>query len=186
MANFTERAIIDTLNEMLKKHPIDKITVKDLTEECGISRNTFYYHFHDLYEVLTKTFLHELDAILQSHHEEESWEQTFIELLSYIYENKAAINHIYWSVDSDALDRFLGEVVYNYTRGIVEEESGKGRFHERTISLAADFYKNALLGAVLGWIENDMKESPEELAHLYNSVFKGTIDSLLSSIERVV
>ena len=69
---------------------------------------------------------------------------------------------------------------------MVEEESGEGRYSDRTISLAADFYKNALLGAVLGWIENDMEESPEELAHLYNSVFSGTIEGLLSSIERVV
>lgn len=186
MANFTERAITDTLKEMLKKHPIDKITVKDLTEACGISRNTFYYHFHDLYEVLTRSFLNELDAIVQAHGEEESWEQTFIELLGFIYENRVAINHIYWSVDSENLDRFLSEVVYHYTRDVVEAESGRDRYSERTISLAADFYKNALLGAVLGWIESDMKESPQELAHLYNSVFKGTIDGLLSSIERVV
>ena len=136
--------------------------------------------------MLAKSFTDQIDAILKKHEENDSWEMTFVEVLGFLYDNKTSINHIYWSVDSDALDRFLGEVVYNYTRGIVEEESGKGRFHERTISLAADFYKNALLGAVMGWIENDMKESPEELAHLYNSVFKGTIDSLLSSIERVV
>ena len=44
----------------------------------------------------------------------------------------------------------------------------------------------ALLGAVLGWIEDDMKERPEKLAHLYNSVFEGTINDLLTSIEKVV
>ena len=67
-----------------------------------------------------------------------------------------------------------------------KKESGDGRCSDRTISLAADFYKNALLGAVLGWIENDMKESPEDLAHLYNSVFDGTIEGLLNSIERAI
>ena len=186
MANFTEKAIIETLNKLLKVQTIDKITVKDLTEACGISRNTFYYHFHDIYEVLTRDFIARTDAILKTHEEDESWENVFIEGLSFLYENKTAINHIYWSVDGDSLDRFLGEVVYNYTRGVVEEESGEGQYSEKAISLAADFYKNALMGAVFGWIENGMKESPDELAHLYTSVFNGTIEGLLSSIERVV
>lgn len=186
MANFTEKAIVETLNELLKVHTIDKITVKDLTEACGISRNTFYYHFHDIYEVLTKDFTERTDAIVRAHDEDESWEDLFIDGLGFLYTNKTAINHIYRSVDSESLDRFLDKVVYNYTRDVVEEESGKGRFSDRAISLAADFYKNALLGAVLGWIENDMKESPEDLAHLYNSVFSGTIESLLASIEKAI
>ena len=186
MANFTEKAIVETLNELLKVHTIDKITVKDLTEACGISRNTFYYHFHDIYEVLTRDFIERTDAIVRAHDEDESWEDLFTDGLSFLYANKTAINHIYRSVDSESLDRFLDKVVYHYTRAVVEEESGKGRYSDRTISLAADFYNNALLGAVLGWIEDDMKESPEELAHLYNSVFSGTIEGLLSSIESVV
>ncbi|MBE6045228.1 MAG: TetR family transcriptional regulator [Clostridiales bacterium] len=186
MANFTERAIVETLNEMLKTQTIDKITVKDLTDACGISRNTFYYHFHDIYEVLARSFIGYTDAILKAHEKDESWENTLIELLSFLYENRVAVNHVYKSVDGEALDRFLDKVVYHYTRSVVEEESGRGRFSERTISLAADFYKNALLGAVFGWIEENMKESPESLAHLYNSVFSGTIGNLLTSIERAL
>ena len=49
MANFTEKAIIESLKELLEERPIDKITVKEITERCGVSRNTFYYHFHDTF-----------------------------------------------------------------------------------------------------------------------------------------
>ncbi len=186
MANFTEKAIVETLNEMLKTHTVDKITVKDLTESCGISRNTFYYHFHDIYDVLTKYFVEQTEAILKAHEEEESWESNFVDELRFLYVNKTAIDHIYKSVDRETLDRFLDTVVFDFVRGIVAEETRNDNYSDRAISLAADFYKNALLGAVLGWIEDDMKESPEELAHLYNSVFDGTIDSLLYSIERTL
>ena len=119
MANFTERAIIETLNEMLKAHTIDKITVKDLTEACGISRNTFYYHFHDKYDVLTKYFVEQTEAVLNAHDDEESWENNFFDELRFFYENKKAINHIYKSVDREALDRFVDTVVYDVVRGIV-------------------------------------------------------------------
>ena len=124
--------------------------------------------------------------LLKEHEGEESWEETFHEGLSFLYENKMAIDHIYRSVNRDALDKFLDEVVYNYVRGVINKESGASSYKDKTLSLAADFYKNALLGAVLGWIEDDMKERPEKLAHLYNSVFEGTINDLLTSIEKVV
>ena len=46
MPTFTKNAIRETFIELLKKKFIDKITVKDIVEECGINRNTFYYYFH--------------------------------------------------------------------------------------------------------------------------------------------
>ena len=186
MANFTEKAITETLNEMLKTRTIDKITVKDLTDECGISRNTFYYHFHDIYEVLIKSFIAEADELLKGHETSGSWEKTFVEGLSFLYENKTVINHTYWNLDSDYLDRFLNGVVYQYVWGVVKEERADRKYSDETVSIAADFYKNALLGAVCGWIEDGMKDKPEELAQLYDSIFSGTIDGLMDSIEAVV
>ena len=47
MAGSTKYALEDALKKLLLQKPIDKITINDLTEECGISRMTFYYHFKD-------------------------------------------------------------------------------------------------------------------------------------------
>ena len=33
---------------LLNERPLDKITVREIAAECGISRNTFYYHFEDM------------------------------------------------------------------------------------------------------------------------------------------
>ena len=186
MSDLTKMALENAFKEALAHKPLEKITISELTNACGLSRMTFYYHFHDIYEVLTRYFIEQTDALLKEHESDESWEKIFIAGLNFLYENKTAIDHIYWSVDGDALDRFLDKVVYNYVRGVIQEESGSGRFSEKTISIAADFYKNALLGAVERWIEDDMNESPEQLAHLYNSVFSGTMEALLSSIEKAV
>lgn len=59
-------------------------------------------------------------------------------------------------------------------------------YSQRTLELATDFYKNALMGAVLQWIEGDMKDSPEELAAIYNSVFQGTVEHLFESLESAI
>lgn len=47
-----KRMIAETLHELLRKKPLDKITVKELADCCHISRQTFYYHFQDIMQVV--------------------------------------------------------------------------------------------------------------------------------------
>ena len=48
MSGFTKDIIARTLIELLDEKPMSKVTVKDIVERCGVNRNTFYYHFHDI------------------------------------------------------------------------------------------------------------------------------------------
>ena len=52
MSKFTQQAIIDTFLKMLACKSLDKITVKEIVNECGINRNTFYYYYKDIYDLL--------------------------------------------------------------------------------------------------------------------------------------
>ena len=52
MPQFTKRAIKDAFMSLLNERPFEKITVKDIIEKCGVSRNTFYYHFQDVYDLM--------------------------------------------------------------------------------------------------------------------------------------
>ena len=52
MPSFTKEAILKAFLHIAAKKPIEKITVRDIVDECGINRNTFYYHFQDMYAVL--------------------------------------------------------------------------------------------------------------------------------------
>ena len=47
MPNTTKQALEESLKHMLLKKPLDKITIRDITEDCGISRMAFYYHFQE-------------------------------------------------------------------------------------------------------------------------------------------
>ena len=57
MAKFTKKAIMLSLLELLKTKSIDKVTVKDICDECEINRNTFYYYYKDIYDVLNSIFM---------------------------------------------------------------------------------------------------------------------------------
>ena len=52
MSQLTQKAIVETTMRLVEQKTVKKITVRDIVEACGITRNTFYYYFHDIYEVL--------------------------------------------------------------------------------------------------------------------------------------
>ena len=52
MSQVTKRALEASLKKLLLERPLDKITVTDIAEDCGINRMTFYYHFRDIYDLV--------------------------------------------------------------------------------------------------------------------------------------
>ena len=64
MPNFTKIAIQQSFLRLLSQRPITKITVKDIVEDCGINRNSFYYHFQDLPQLLETVIIESADEII--------------------------------------------------------------------------------------------------------------------------
>ena len=52
MVNQTKQVLEESLKKLMLHKPLDKITIRDLTEDCGISRMAFYYHFKDIYDLV--------------------------------------------------------------------------------------------------------------------------------------
>lgn len=52
MSQITKRALEASLKNVLRTKPLNKITINDLAEDCGINRMTFYYHFKDIYDLV--------------------------------------------------------------------------------------------------------------------------------------
>ena len=98
MSGFTKEIIIRTLFELLNEKPLAKITVKDIVERCGVNRNTFYYHFRDISDVVESALLREVDNAFEHPVEVDSMLECLEVLVNLIGENKKAMLHIYCSV----------------------------------------------------------------------------------------
>lgn len=60
-----KEAIAKAFMEISKTKSVDKITVKDLVEACHISRQTFYYHFQDILEVIEWSVEQAFERVLE-------------------------------------------------------------------------------------------------------------------------
>lgn len=78
MAKFTKQAIMNCLLELLSTKQLDKITVKDICEICEINRNTFYYYFQDIYDVLDAVFQNEAEKSVRDVNEGASFYEEIV------------------------------------------------------------------------------------------------------------
>ena len=67
MANFTKKAIEASFLKLLNERPLNKITVKDIVEDCGINRNSFYYHFDDIPSLMKGMIREEFEDIVSQY-----------------------------------------------------------------------------------------------------------------------
>ena len=67
MPGFTKTAIMDAFLQLLEERPMERITVQDIVQRCGVSRNTFYYHYGDIYALLEAVFRRDVQRFRDAH-----------------------------------------------------------------------------------------------------------------------
>lgn len=186
MSKLTQKAMAQAVAQLLATRTLDKITIRDITDACGLTRNTFYYHFHDVYDLLRWLFEEKTMEIRSRYEADADWEGGFEEMLDFFYQNRQMILHIYESINSDLLFRFVNEVMYQHAEVIVAQQAKGMKCSEEAIRLSASFYMNATVGDVIQWLRSGMDRTPEQMAQTYDILFSGTVRSMLKSAEEAV
>lgn len=173
--NLTKNAIMSSLVKLLNEKPLDKITVKDIVEDCGINRNTFYYHYHDIYDLLKDIFSIETEKALELAGEKRSWQEGFLYSAQFILQNKRAVYHVYSSANRDQLERYMYSIAGAIMTDFVRRESEGLDASEEDIKLLASFYKHAVVGIYKEWLQNGLKGDPEEFILRIGRLLDGNI-----------
>lgn len=175
MSEITKRALAASLKQLLTKKPLDKITVVDIAEDCGVNRQTFYYHFQDIYDLVDWIFLDETSKALEGKKNYSTWQQGFLQIFYYVQENRALVANVYHSVSRERVEQYLYQVTYDLLYGVVEEASAGLSVREEDKKFIADFYKFAFVGLMLDWIAHAMRENPKEIVDRLAILIHGDI-----------
>ena len=184
MANTTKLALEASLKELLRTKPIDRITINDLTEHCGISRMTFYYHFKDIYDLVEWACIEDASRALQGKKTYDTWQEGLLQIFEAVLENKPFILNVYRSVSRERVENYLYALTYELIEGVVEEQSENLMVTEEQKKFIANFYKYSFVGVMLDWIKRGMKESPEEMAGLITVTMHGNVGNSLRNMEK--
>lgn len=162
MSGFTKDIIARTLIELLDEKPMSKVTVKDIVERCGVNRNTFYYHFHDIPEVVEYFLKRKWDEILNSPRESNSILECMEEMADIVKANRRMMLNVYRSVKRDAFLYYMNEVSgYVFTR-YFEKNTERLEIDDHERMLLIKYYKCLYIGLLMDWLDQGMKEDLSE------------------------
>ena len=179
MSNTTKQALEAALKEMMLKKPLDKITIRDLTDHCGISRMAFYYHFQDIYDLVEWACIEDARAALQGKQTCDTWQEGLLQILEAVLENKPFILNAYRCISREQMERFLFQLTYGLIRGVVDEKSRGLDIAEEDKAFIAEFYKYSFVGVLLDWIRQGMAADPRLIAGKIARTMRGNVANSL-------
>lgn len=181
MSQTTKRALEASLKNLLLQKPLDKITINDIAEDCGISRMTFYYHFKDIYDLVEWSCAEDSAKALAGNKTYDTWQAGFLQIFEAVKANKPFIMNVYRSVSREKVEVYLHKVTYDLLIYVVNEASKEMSIGEEDKAFIANFYKYAFVGLMLDWIKNDMKEDPRVIIDRLSLLMRGNFPRALEA-----
>ena len=179
----TEAVLIGTFKALMLKKPMNKITVRELVEECGINRKTFYYHFEDIRDMLRKMLKQDIEAIFSRGDLITDHDLIINSVLDYIEQNKVILKNMISCIGRAALDLFLNSNVNKPIYSLVCETEQKqnlsvGDEYKRFL---ADFFTRAVSGVLIDWIENRADRNKEQIKQYLFTTLSTAIPAALNN-----
>lgn len=184
MTNATKLALEESLKRLLLKKPLDKITINDLTTDCGISRMTFYYHFKDIYDLVEWSCLEDARIALQGKKTSSTWQEGLLQIFEAVTENKPFILNVYRCVGREQIENYLFHLTFDLLMGVVEEKSHGISISKEQKVFIADLYKYSFVGIMLDLIKNGMKEDYHVIVNDIATALYGSIDNAIQNFSK--
>ena len=184
MSNFTKKALENTLKKLLMQKPLNKITIQDIADDCGINRMTFYYHFKDIYDLVEWACVEDAQAVLKGRKTYDTWQQGYLELFRMVAENRIFVSNIYRCVGREQAERYLTPLADHLLCNVVDELARGMVLRTEDKAFIARVYSYAFVGVMLDWLKDDMKEPPEQLVERFALVIQDSISGAVNRMRK--
>ena len=158
----TKYKLAASMKECMKQMPVDKITVKNIVEGCGVARQTFYRNFLDKYDLINwyfdKLVLQSFEQIGMGHTVGESLTQKF----EFIVDEKVFFTEAFRSDDRNSLKEHDFELILAFYSDRIQEKSGKPLSED--LKFLLEMYCQGSIYMTVQWVFGRVKRTPEELA----------------------
>lgn len=180
MAKQTQKFIMSTFMQLLESESLDKITVRDIVEECEINRNTFYYHYSDIYDLLDDVFRVETEKFMSEDVDENTtFGEEYERAARFVLKYKKAILHIYDSKKRDVLQNYLETLAFSFISRFVKKEADGYGLPDEDIDYITGFYTHAIVGNTLGWIKRKLPSGQEKFIARTAGTFNATVKDMI-------
>lgn len=171
----TKEALGLALKQQLEGRPLDKVTVSSLANQIGITRQAFYYHFADVYELAVWVFETEVANHIMTHASYGEWSDGFKAMLLYMQRHRDQVYAVVNSLSHRKLERFFYETLQAMMEAIVTELEADRRLDSADRAFIIDHYTLSVLGHLLHWLADGMRVDPTELVDKLAIIMRGHV-----------
>lgn len=164
----TKELLAESFLELAESKRIDKITITEITTNCGMSQPTFYHHFKDKYDLIVWIYTSRVSEVMgRIDNKSYLWKDTLLDGARYYAENcefiKNALRH------TSGQDSFIEYVRKRNTEFLKAEVQKKlmTEFIPDEIMGMIEVYVYGTVQYMLRWLMSDMSLSPEQLAYIW-------------------
>ena len=183
MASTTKESLGAALKQMLTVKPIDKITVKDLVEICGVNRQTFYYHFDDVYDLLEWVFEEDANRVLPSEVVYEHWRDDVMMFFKYLADNSVFALNIYNSNSRIYMLRYFKRRLQGCIRSFAIIVSEGKNIYRTDFEFVVEFYANGIVGLISQWLDLGMQLPKEITQDRFLKLLDNSVENMLARFQ---
>lgn len=173
----TRRAISEALKALMLQKPLDKITIGEIMDACGMRRQHFYYYFTDIYDLLRWTFEEEALQLRREQSGDLPWQEGLLQLFHYIADHRAICLCALDSLGREYLKQLFETDISGIVRRTVDRLARENGFPENAAmeDTAVRFLTLALAGVMESWLRGELTQTPEELIVIFSTIFQDYI-----------
>ena len=164
----TKRALAESLKELMESQPLEKISVGDICERCGMNRKSFYYHFKDKYDLVNWIFYSEFLLRARDIQYETSWD-FFSSICTYFYENRRFYIRAFETQGQNSFTDYVGEVLHPIASAYLSEEFEEDSDNQ----YYADFFTDAFRASIIRWLRQYPEMTPDRIVELFRKAVYG-------------
>lgn len=184
MADFTKKAIRNSFVKLLNEKPLKQISVRDIVDDCGINRNTFYYHFQDVPTLVEAIIKEDADRIIAENPKISSLEDCLDAVIGFSLKNRKAVLHIYRSVNRDIFEQHQWRVCEYAVRTYLDEVLEGKVISQEDREILVAYAKCVSFGMVMGWLESGLQDDVQKLVHRICQLKLGDLETMIARCEQ--
>lgn len=172
-ASATKKLIADGFKTVMEKKSFDKITISDITDQCGLNRQTFYYHFQDKYELLNWILHTEVLAPFTENLTIDNWNERLLQILRIVKENSRFYSNAFRTSHGDEFRQYLFNAVTKIIIDVIDRMTEGHEVSMEDKQFIAEFMSYGVSGSVTKWVRTGMKQSPEATVEYLQDIVNG-------------
>ena len=179
MAQTTKKRIVDGFLELLEQRPLDRISVVDIADHCGINRNTFYYYYCDVYALIRELMETEAQKLIAAGLADRNWTEIAQQAAAFLRDHRRTVYHLFRSDQRELLEDHIYEVVYACTESLVRRTAAGMPVPEEDLRAVTLYFTTSLLGMISRWLRFGMKDDAQQLVDRTGYLLEGTLRRML-------